>query len=85
MTTLEAERPLEANILPFPLADRVPTAPALAPQEPWWPIPSTVAATAPDEPTLCDTTEPGLVPSHVVGVSVALVQASMLWLAFQPV
>ena len=71
MATLQAEPPLDVDVLPSPAADR---SWALATQTPQ------AAATL----GLGDRTV-SLVPSSVVGVSLALAQASMLWPVLRPV
>jgi hypothetical protein len=70
MITLQAEPPLYVDALPSPAADRSPPA-ARTPQ---------AAAIL----GFGGWTDP-LVPSSVVGVSLALAQASMLWPVLRPV
>lgn len=78
MTLLQAERLLDADILPLPVTDRSPAAPVRAPRAAP-PLPLADEGEVPDD----DATV--LVPSSLVGLSLALAQASMLWPVLRPV
>lgn len=86
MITLQAEPPLEADILLFPSLRRFSAPPGHASR-------AGAAVLLPgDDPGLADHfsvfrdwDDPVLVPSFLVGLSLALAQASMLWPVLRPV
>ena len=86
MITLQAERPLDAEILPFPGVNQSSASPTWAPQ-------GALPSPRPDDgagPALYvsasgDRDQPVLVASPLVGLSIGLAQASMLWPVLQPV
>ena len=86
MNTLQAERPLDSDILPFPGANRTSAPPACASQAAQLPaFMADDASTATVVSAFGDRNDSVLVPSPVVGLALALAQASMLWPVLRPV